>query len=524
MLSRGSSCSSRRLASSFLSAFSSLLVLGVGLLVGSGLGGCRKKNVEKVNLSSSVAVMKPYTEDEKRVRKTLSLVLKVYEPDGVQAFDIILEGKVLWRKSFTSKGQTDVTIKTDIDLSKYKLDNGRQTLIFRIRDHDGVDSISKTTFFYDSMGPSIAWIKPEPQTPITQLVRAELTVKDLSKVAEVRVYADHKLIKKMVYAPYLFALDPSDFSSGIVNFRVVAEDGLGNTSARNFAFEFAGGGEGSTCMKAESCKSPLLCVKKKGADRGFCRKPCRLNRDCKAGYLCRRVGRQRACMPTRKIRRKRKWKTAGLMEKCSPLVHCRKDLLCVQLADYSRRCLAICGSGYPSCPKKSVCKKAPRLYKKVCVPLRRIKPKSGLGERCSKKQECKRGLACIRAPGKAVSRCYRKCQSKSQCRPNYACQRLSGQPYGICLYKPYKTVGPYQTCSVRRKCRYGLQCISTGSFPQPRCFPACKGGRCGGGSLCVTTGGYAVCLRKCNPQSPVCPANTRCGGVQFGSTYASLCR
>ncbi len=486
--------------------------------------GCKKKTENKVNLPSRVAVMKPYTEEEKRVRKVLPLTLKVYEPDGLQAFDIILQGKVVWRKTYTSPNDTDVTVQTTVDLSKYDLDNGRQTLIFRIRDQEGVDSISKLKFFLDNKGPEITWVSPEPQKPITQAVRAEVSVKDLSSVQKVEVFADHKLVKRMVYAPYMFAIDPSEFSSGIVSFRVVAEDGLGNVSARNFAFEFAGSGEGALCTKAESCKAPLVCVKKVGDARGFCRRPCRFNRDCSEGFRCRRAGRARVCVPTTRTLRKRLRNRVGLMEKCSPLLLCKKDLICVLLANYTRRCLAICGSGYPSCPKNTICKKAPRLPNKICVPMKKRAERAGLGQRCSKKKPCQRRLACVRAPGKSYSICYRKCQSRSDCSSRLTCQRLSGQSFGICLYKPYTTVGPYQLCSPQRKCRYGLQCISTGNNPNPRCFPGCTQGKCGGGSVCVHTGGYSVCLRKCNPNSPSCPANTQCGGVQFGSTFATLCR
>lgn len=498
---------------------------GIGLLILCAMG-CRKKKIERVNVEGKVAILKPFNAREARVKDRLALDLRVYEPEGIQVFDIVLGGQTLWRKAYTEKGLTEVTVQTVLDLSKLSLSSGKHTIVMRIRDQEGQESFSRMVFEVDNVGPKIEWLEPRPQDRIQEITKAELRVTDESDIQKVEVFFENRLLQSLVYPPYLFSLDPTEFPAGIVNFRVVAMDGLGNRSSRMFAFEFAGAGDGVSCSRAESCKSPLVCVKRVSEVRGICRKPCLLSQDCAEGYRCRKVGKFRACLP-RNGRQKARYGQAilaGLMEKCGVNQLCRKGLVCVQMADFSSRCLAVCGDGEPPCPKNHVCKKAPLISRSVCLPLKARAALRQIGQSCSEKEPCVKEAVCAREPGKSSSVCYRKCETATQCPAQHKCRQIPGQSYGICTYVAYEVVGAYQRCSPRQRCEYGYQCISTASNPAPRCFPSCKESGCSDGAVCVRSGAYAVCLQKCNPQESSCPEGTSCGGTQTGTTLLFLCR
>lgn len=209
------------------------------------------------------------------------------------------------------------------------------------------------------------------------------------------------------------------------------------------------------------------------------------------------------------------------MKRCSAMVLCRRGLLCVSLDRKESRCLAICGPGRPLCPERYRCSKVAGKSQRVCAPLRKFKRKR-IGQRCSR-NECVRNAVCLIKGGSKYGICYKKCTSNYECQSPKTCERLPGKSLRICYRMPHKTVGPYEFCSKRNKCRYGLQCISAKNSPRPRCFHTCSGG-CGSGSVCVRAGAYAVCLRKCNPNSANCPGGTSCGLTLFGKKSAYLCR
>lgn len=486
------------------------------LLMGTSWSCKRRKNVDNSNNPGSVLVLRPATEKERIVRKTFMLKLKLFDTEGIQSIKVYLQNQKLWEKFFPPNKFTELIVERKINLRGLKLKDGKHPLLFKLTDQKGNQIRSKFSIFLDRLGPSISWIEPQPGQQVLQLTRALVKVTDVGAVSAVKILHDNKVIKSFLNGgPYQFTLDPSEFPAGNVTFWVQATDELGNNSAKSFSFQFVGAALGQSCSFSDGCKAPSVCVKRKGAKRGFCRRKCRRNYDCPAGFRCRRVEKVKFCLPPLPTKTKQGKRLAGLFGKCSRQLPCARGMVCIQFPK-GGSCRIRCGYGR-RCQEGFKCMRVKWTSDKRSVPVclrprRRNVRKMQIGQRCKPPQKpCVKEGMCVRAGG-GPAKCYQICSSSSDCPSGVECNPVPGKRRKVCANVPksQRSAGLYEICGRSIPCRSGLFCISSTKNPKPRCFPKCGSSHCNYGSACLPIAGQSLCLSKCVPNEANCPSGTAC--------------
>lgn len=492
---------------------------------------CKKRTYKVGNVAGSILVLQPATEQGRITKKFLDLKVKLYDTENIAHFKAIFQQKVIWEKSFPPGPTSEITLTKKLDLTKEKVLDGRSKILFILRDQEGGIVRSTLPVFLDRRGPEIEWQEPKVGQMLTHKTTAELRVTDAQGINWVKVIYDNKTLETFHTRPFQFQIDPSDYPTGNTTFWIQAKDKLGNLTVRSFTFMLPGAALGTPCSTGSSCKGRNICVKFRGASKGFCRKRCRYNQHCPAGFKCKRVQKYKVCMPP-VYRTKSGKPLAGLFGRCSKKVPCGPQLQCIRFPNGRQSCRIQCGPGRRRCQKGFVCKKVAwtASKKKVHVCLQPPKQKvmeRDIGETCDRKRPCVKNAMCVKA-GNKPSKCYKKCGSRYDCPYGLQCNPVPGKKTKICINLPRsarkaEAVEAYQKCGSKIPCQKGLFCMSSSRNPTPRCFPICGSSHCGESHECLSIAGRSICLNTCVPNQASCPSGTGCRFVGQGRKNKYFC-